>query len=374
MAEVDDDALPDNVTLLDCLPELDNLLNSHISRARWDGYSGDDMVEYIFERFGNAPDIDAPIETWIKKQLPKASVGIPGKQFQIDPRKTKYRKTQNARSSNFASIIRCNRVLMGGDKVGHFFQLGYRIYHRLNGRNPTFTREVIEDHSIAAWCAYKNYDLHHIPLIVNLGTNRIINRKLGLTSPPKFVQKDWNHQKEMGSFGIRVTGVYSPADIAANNAGAKFYAALAKLKSGKISLASYIDRSWNESVNCNKYSAPVGTQVWENLLLHRNWVLQMHTNSHDKKIFADCKITKKSGTFDVALSRLGKPPEGTLSLSPTFRKTKQGLIEGITLKGSWSYKGETGRLSIDSTRECYIKGTWGTGSSDRNGGGCVLFM
>jgi hypothetical protein len=374
MAEVDDDALPANVKLMDCLPDLDNLLNLHISKARWDGITGDDLVERIFELFGDAAQIDAPIETWIKKQLPKASPGTPGKQYQADPIKTKYRKTQNAGSSNFASIIKCNRVLMGGDKVGHFFQLGYRIYHRLNGRNPTFTREVIEDHSIAAWRAYKNYDLQHIPLILNLAGNRIISRKLGVTSPPKFVQKEWNHAKEMGSFGIRVTGVYSPADIAANNAGAKFYAALAKLNGGKISLASYIDRNWNESVNCNKYSASVGTQVWENLLLHRDWVFQMDTPTHEKKISAKCKFTKEGNAFSGALSILGKPADGKLSLSPAFRKTPKGLIEGVTLNGSWSYEGESGKMTITSSRECWIKGTWGTSTSDRNGGSCLLFM
>ncbi|WP_298815867.1 hypothetical protein [uncultured Roseibium sp.] len=374
MAEVDDDALPASVKLVDCLPDLDNLLNRHISSARWDGITGEELVEYIFDLFGDAPNIDAPIETWIKSNLPKATPGTPGKQFQADPKKTKYRNTLKAGSNSMASIILCNRILMGGDKVGHFFQLGYRIYHRKKGNNPTHTREVIEDQSIAAWRAYKNYEFGKISDAILDGGARIIARKTGVTSPPKFVQTQWNHGKEMGSFGIRATGVYSPADIAANNAGARFYTDLAKLKGGKISLARYIDRTWNESVNCNKYAANVGTRVWENLLLHRNWVLQMDTASHDRKVHANCTFLKKANTFEAALSILGKPPEGSLTLSPVYKKDAKGLIEGITLSGPWSYKGESGLMTIKSSRECWIKGTWGTGQSNQNGGDCLLFM
>ncbi|MCK7616010.1 hypothetical protein [Roseibium sediminicola] len=252
--------------------------------------------------------------------------------------------------------------------------MGYRIYHRQNGRNPTFAREVVEDQLINSKKAFMNYEFGKIGNAFSKGGADILGRKLGYTSPPKFVQAQWNHQKEMQSFGIRATGVYSPADIAANNAGAKFYAALAKLSNTKISIAPYIDRSWNESVNCNKYSASVGPTIWQNLLVSRNWVFQMDTKSLERKINADCKIVKKANSYDVALSILGKTPFGSLSLTPTFRKDKNGLIEGLDLSGTWTHKGESGRLKISSSRECWIKGTWGTGQSDTNGGSCLLFM
>lgn len=368
MAEVDEDALPEDVKLIDCLPDLQNLLDHYVQRGRNDGHAGNGLVDYIYENFGAAQKIDAPVETWIRDKLPRANKTKPGKSYLAPQALTKYHKVSSGR---LAPIILCGGVKMGGDKIGHFFQLGYRIYYRKMGMNPLFSREVLEDHGVAARKAYNENSFFSIPDIAEQGAYRLLERKAGLSAPPKFSQADWNHQKEMNTFGIDSSGVYSPADILANDAGALFYAELASSKIGTPDLGKYIKKSWNESVTLSKYKPEIGTQVWENILTVRNWSVKLTGISGKTELIGDCSFQKAGNAFTATVKRGGQEI-GQMTLTMKTRE-ESGLTVGAVLSGSWKNGEKAGQLNTTSKRECEFEGSWGNGQSDKDGGK-VLFL
>ncbi|HAZ13472.1 MAG: hypothetical protein A2X86_13160 [Bdellovibrionales bacterium GWA2_49_15] len=126
----------------------------------------------------------------------------------------------------FGNVIHENRLLIGTDKFGHFFDEGHRFYGDLNSE----------------------------------ATN--LDEVLGQSE-----------STEEGIYGRAVGGVKSYADLVANYHGMHFWSEMlqAKFKTGRrylkcvhehwvqirqFNFRDYVDPGWDEGVNCSEYQSP----------------------------------------------------------------------------------------------------------------------
>jgi len=369
MAEVDEQALPPGVTLRDCLPDIDTHMNGFILGGLKAKKTGDDLVDYVYDNLGHATAVDALVETWIKTNLPKASISVPGKVYTPPSKSTKY---QSVSTGTLAPIIRCNGIIMGGDKIGHFFQLGYRIYYRQKGVNPLYGRELFERWSINSRKNFMNYDWDEIPHEAGRRLRQYYERQAGNTKPPPFVQSDWNHAKEVGNFGLKASGVYSPADIAANDAGARFYATLAKHKGGGLSVGNFIDKSWSETHNPGRYTSRAGPKVWKNLLLKRDWSIKMPAKAGGDLMSGTCKFAQSGATYTADVIASGRKIGSLNQLKMEIQKDHQNMVCGVIIDGTWSCDGKSGSLSMRSEKENRLRGAWAHGDPIVPDGFCYV--
>jgi hypothetical protein len=160
-----------------------------------------------------------------------------------------------------SSIFKMGDHLVSGDKLDHFFEYGF-FYNTISG-----TRDDLNMPSKYEWpvAELKDFTLGSVlPLVFKLQWYRSRTRgnlkdslEFGLAS-------------EKGSYGLSTTGVLSYADLAANYQGLRFYREAVdgpnpyfKCERGEWSRtkrqfewATYVDDSWDETVNCNSYSSP----------------------------------------------------------------------------------------------------------------------
>ena len=139
--------------------------------------------------------------------LPEAKVGTPGKTYNPLPADTQYKDTSRPLDlAASAPVMLVNDIRIGTDKIGHFFQLGYSHYYKKT---------------------------------VGAG---------GLSRDEAIKQGD---KSEAGVFGLGFAGVYSCADIAANQAGLAFYEGLAKSPTMAFDIRNHISISLNEQITHN---------------------------------------------------------------------------------------------------------------------------
>ncbi len=212
MAEVATLAVPSTVNLQDCLGDVDHRIRSVLRAANRGSPSGADVVERRYDEIGavilTRPHL-AKIEGWLLDNLSAATPTVPGKRYETPKANTKFRYT-SLPQFGLADVILCAGTRMGVDKIGHFFQLGYEYYVR---------------------------------------------------SAPG-AARQYGHDSELGLFGISSTGVYSRGDLAANEAGGRFWRQLRRTPSMTFSLRDYISSDWDERQNESLYSEEVGAQVW----------------------------------------------------------------------------------------------------------------
>ena len=130
-----------------------------------------------------------------------------------------------------ATFFMINRTLVSSDKFGHFFDEGHMYYKMVNQEGKTMNDAL-----------QKGIDL------------------------------------ENGIYGLKVTKIFSHADLVANKAGYEFWNSLfndsnnqnyvtciqGKFKLNRhFSFADYVDNGWDESINCNEYSTSIEDRVYQ---------------------------------------------------------------------------------------------------------------
>jgi hypothetical protein len=238
-------------------------------------------------------------------------------------------------------------ILIGNDKLGHFLQDGFLYWELATGNRLEPEYES--------------------------GTDTEVFKDLKCQNNPE----DWGKVTEGGKWGLRTTGVYSNADLAANRAGFQFYTDLAANPNMRFTLARYITPNWNEEINPSLYRSDVGKQVWQNVLANSTW----ETQSADLMTPSGGIVTI---TFNFSFNQPGymgefyysSPASGAVkgvitNRVMTFKQEKMGsydVISGIYLTFDWQAGPKKGTASLASKNERTLEGRWRTEDSASNGG------
>jgi hypothetical protein len=232
-------------------------------------------------------------------------------------------------------------VCIGADKLGHFFDLGFRYW---KASKAGATKDQIESQG--------------------RGT-------------------------EMSIAGLGASGVYSQADLEANRKGWQFYKDLeANPSSLAFSIKNYISYMWNEQVNPSFYIPELGEVVWRNLLTG----LWLGSITHPGTptpiaIRLDLTATNTSvnGTYEWpagdAKANKGKITGGaitqvTISVAGDTPNLAGGPptpasatpVSGVKIQFDWERGSATGKGVLNSVGERRLEGTWGLGTSRTDGG------
>jgi hypothetical protein len=178
--ETYDGPLPAGLSLIDATNVINDKVNLALNAARdKTGGKSPAMAGEVYALLGKPtfPKIHlAPIEDWASK-LSKSEANNPGLIYEPRVEDSQYRGTTvGLGTRDLAPVMQVGQTLFGVDKLGHFFQLGYKEY---------YARTLSPD-KLSADDAAKEGD-----------------------------------KSEVGTFGLGFTAVYSRADIAANRAGLK---------------------------------------------------------------------------------------------------------------------------------------------------------
>lgn len=202
------DALVETNSLSDCSQK--QLYKSLIKRLKGNVIAGP-IEEYI-------NDVDDPLVEKSKVNL-KSSIYSSLSFFQAPL----LRLTKTSLGSVVKININDNDLFIGSDKFGHFFTEGY-VYYK-----------------------------------------KAILKKKGIAKTLK-----WGMRTERGKFGLKTTGVYSYADLAANYKGMNFWKNIVSselnkpyfrcdgtsfIQIKKFDWRDYIDHAWDETLNCNRYKS-----------------------------------------------------------------------------------------------------------------------
>jgi hypothetical protein len=244
-----------------------------------------------------------------------------------------------------ASSANVNGVCIGADKLGHFFDVGFRY-----------------------WAA------------------------LGLGATPTDIESI-GRGLEMTGQGLGVSGVYSNADLEANRKGFQFYKDLEANPSGlTFAIENYITNQWNEQVNPSFYASKFqgmvefGAVVWSNLLTGRWRGTITYSGTSTVDIQFDLTATNSSvnGTYEWpagdAHPNKGKIIGGTitqvtttvsgLTIPPTGGPTPASdtAVSGVKIQFDWERGTSSGKGEWNSVNEQTLDGTWGYGASRTDGG------
>jgi hypothetical protein len=191
----------------------------------------DDIIYDAFQgsRIELVAQIRSPFEAWVREDAPVTL-------FSVDARgiyggDVDYDDMGLAYYIEIAPVLRLGSVLVGLDKLGHFFGQGwfyYREYKRLHDRDPRATENDL---------------LRGV-------------RKYG-------------HDLEASYLGLTSTGVYAYADLAANWSGLSFYLALFSgpdpyvvvangtyRQARTFHFADYVTDAWDEAINPSRPRTP----------------------------------------------------------------------------------------------------------------------
>lgn len=223
--------------------------------------------------------------------------------------------------------MRVNGICIGSDKLGHFLQQGHEYF---------------------------------------------VNHFLGASTPAagQAAAERYGESTEAGGYGLMTTGVFSNADLEANRKGLQFYRDLYASPGMTFDIANYINNNWNEESNPSFYGASVGRTVWSNLLTG-SWAGGFTVSSPgiSMGINATLAVTGGTGvtgsyTYSDGTATIG----GTLTGTMTYLTNAQGAIIGVRINFDWQEGTATGKGVWTSANEGTLRGTWGNGSSDSNGG------
>ena len=337
-AEVGDTQLPAGIRLNDLRNKLNSHINSSLRQARSTAAAEKDfqaraakIASLVYKDQGAISlrdPVHAPVEKWVNR-LHSAKVGVIGDIYKPSQAQTRYAGL----SSWFLSscpVALVNGTLIGTDKIGHFFQLGFYYFARSRKLKVDFNGLDLADH---------------------------------------FGDDD----SEVGSFGLGSTGVYSRADIAANRKGQAFYEDLLKNPKMNFDISSYIARDWNEAINSNVYIGKIASTVWKNVLTRR-WTGDFTSESkrgltkiatrlvgNGSGVTGEYDYTETSGNKVEGSVQDGKI---TFIKSPAFANA----VTHIEILFDWSEGSSRGKGRWVSSTETEFQGTWGNGPSRSDGG------
>ena len=302
---------------------------------------GFEIAKFVFRELGEVHFIFkhlAKIEIWANN-LNIATTEKHGKIYHPSSNLTRYAGINSVvlQKGFLSPLVKIDGILIGTDKIGHFFQLGYAYFCRKFPKNT-----------------------------INVGEEDV-GEELG------------SDKSELGLFGLATTGVYSNADIAANRAGAKFYENLMKNYNMKFDISNYITNDWNEAINQNYYISKIAEIVWTNVLT-KTWngefTVGKEIRGKQIKTKLDVSKSKISGTYIYKSSEKksikGKILNGTI----IFHKSAihNNAVTHILIEFYWNQAKESGKGKWVSINEKTLEGTWGFDSSEDNGGKWNLFQ
>jgi hypothetical protein len=394
-SEVDSAALtPDEIANLDeCWMEINQYVNAAIQKGREAarGPTGvETILQTVYDEIGVNPSRDvgySKIEVWAGK-LP------PGKAIPPDKAKTKYQNVPGRGASKttwllwngnppLCPVIKLNNILVGTDKLGHFFQQGYQCY-----------RENWDDHFL-----YK-FDEAVKALKVVQGPNPM---------PEDRPARVYGWAMETGGFGLLTTGVYSKGDQAANLSGRQFWKDLAADPANYVfDIRKYVGPPWNEESNPSLYADGVGQPVWDVLLSRRNqttqlswqgqFVTSLGPGAKPQPMTAILQVqnaTTVNGTFSFSFRGMGPQTfkllngritylmdsdEGVSSVRnlpsgsrPTYRSVIDAVytgqvITGVRIDYDWTFLTGGGKGYFVSVDEQHLEGRFGNGTYNSNSG------
>ena len=340
--ETYDGPLPANVSLIEASAAINDKVNLALKAAR-DKTAGKSpaMAAEVYALLGKPtfPKVHlAPIEDWASRLL-KAEANRPGMIYEPRVEDSQYRGTTvGIGTREFAPVMQVGQTLFGVDKLGHFFQLGYKEY---------YARTLSPD-SLSTDDAGKEGD-----------------------------------KSEVGTYGLGFTAVYSRADIAANRAGLKFYQALDAAPGVAFSIRSYLTDQWNEQSNTNLYTKALTKQMFTNNLPGQ-WQGSMSWADGSTAV----AITFPA-TFDISgvqtmdeLRRSIQHFTGKYQYRHPLASFTSGVLEGTLSSAvnsdgaviaseidlTWTEGGASGKgkLKVESLKS--MSGTWGRGGSATDGG------
>lgn len=335
-AEVGDSALPPGITLADIKSDVNTKVRTAITAGRTASRSlptatarGFAVAEHVYDELGRTMTHLAPVETWLNglPQSTPASGGRPAVRGKIYiPRRadTRYAGVSAWSTGNLAPVAKIERILMGTDKIGHFFQLGYYYFARAHS-----SVSVLGD---------------------SHGTDA----------------------SELGLFGLGSTGVYSRADLDANHKGRQFYEDLRSRPTMTFDIADYASSAWNESTNTNYYAASIAAPVWRHAM-NRQWGGTFSVNSlrSSSPITVDLSVRSDRVSGDFRYETNSGRVSGSVSngriqyiTSPSHRDA----VTHIEIKYDWSSGANSGKGKWVSRSETELSGTWGYGASRTSGG------
>ena len=272
------------------------------------------------------------IEEWAAG-LEKQTMGGKVKAYQASKQTSKYADL-NYNVWRIASITRANGCLdalikvaglvIGTDKLGHFFQQG----------------------------------LDYV----------VTKRKTKET--PEAAGRRW----ERHNFGLGTTGVYSPADLEANRKGYQFYQDIlaGKYKTQGFNIGTFINPKWCEHLNPSFYTEKedVAKTVWQNILEKRKW----YGSRIDAKTGSGPKLPVSFiGTGGSAFSKPADPAGillSNLKITLVHATSVPIAVKGVVIDYDWSRfdNSKKGKGRWTSINEDLLRGTWGNGDSINNGG------
>ena len=339
MAETYDGPMPDKISLKDMTAEVNRYVNEKLALARTRASSSPKLEEEVYKELGYALTAWAKIEKWAN-DLDKASPGHEGQIYQPDKANSQYKDLGIADLASYlAPVMMINNILIGTDKLGHFFQIGYDYYYK----------QILKGKSAAA----------------------------AATEGDK---------TESGTFGILNTGVYSNADIAANRAGMQFYQDLAKNPALLFQIEKYISYKWNEASNENLYGGELAAMWVKNL----NGLWQGYDWDEATKTKSRCSVLLKiverqigsfvSGHKEYDLTGIytfgpttTSGVDGRLKGSATNHVNPNDAVDRVDLEFEWTEGGATGKGKLTQVSMRHLSGRWGNLKSTHDGGSWDLF-
>ena len=315
--------------LKDSKSQLNKFVNDTIAAGRKLG-SIQDMFEYIYNKLAaNTTPGRSAIENWVTNSLPSSHY------YQPPVADTKYKDVPGAVSlfgegkiwlnpvfDILNPSIKVGGILMGSDKLGHFFQQGF--------------------------------DYYRIAIVEKQGQN---------------AATDEGKRTEREGYGMDTTGIYSNADLTANLSGFSFWKDLLSNPQGySFDISNYATQDWNEEFNPNFYAKNVGKKVWQNLIngISKGYISYPDLNSNKVKGSASgslnddqftgsmsYQVPDKNGTYSIDF-------DGTLSYNYDQALKAQGrdAIKGVTIEATWKHNnGSTGTVILTSYKEKILQGT-----------------
>jgi hypothetical protein len=214
--------------------------------------------------------------------------------------------------------MKINRICVGSDKLGHFFQQG-----------ATYLQTE--------------------------------------TASGRAAAEEESERSEGGGFGLISTGVFSNADQEANRQGGRFYRDLIASPTMTFAISRYISPQWSEVTNPNFYESSVGHQVWANLLTG-NWA----GTSGIRLTLSATTAGAVTGTFSFSIGQVnGIISNGIITYNTTRVRglnmlgmnTSDTPISGIRIEFDWTLGADSGKGYLESRGERHLTGRWGQGTS-----------
>jgi hypothetical protein len=195
-----------------------------------------------------------PVEMWANKQPHRRGGGY-SSLFSSVTKGTKYEHAPGALFSYLAPAVNLNGQCVGTDKIGHMFQQGYQYFlisssAQLSG-GPVGAGKG--DIYARAWGEWSEGQLS----ATTKADPKLMSWLQAMSKKPA----DWYTGMKKGHLGLASTGVHSRADLAANNAGLRFYQDLLAEPTMTFDIRRYVSADWDEEKAGNIYQSDVGGAV-----------------------------------------------------------------------------------------------------------------